>query len=324
MVKASKFTQTIAKLSSLKFSVVSEAAPESSPLVSCTLKWRFQRLWVSPPRSAQSATLPALNDKQWFKDCLDRSTVHAIYLSPDLGEAALTVWADVCEQAKKSVFLRLPSSGVQKSYWAWGLKRYLDLTLAILFSLILSPVLLIVAVLIRLESSNPVLSREWRVGQQGKLFRVFKFCSPWCAIKEHAQETQPVSLYQETDEPSSTHIGYWIQKLGLDGLPQLLNVLRGEMSFVGTPALSLRDAACLPKQERVVLNALPGIFGFRQAIPRSHTLNSKSCSIQSCNILHLEYFYAWSLSKDLKIILSVLGNAFLNFGCKDKLNQKLQ
>lgn len=300
---------TIAKISVLDCPNLSGEATNRLSLPACNLRWKQQWLWVTPARSKQSTTLPALSDAQWFKECLIHSEIRAIYLSADLDEKTIKTWMDIGEQAGKRVFLRLPSLTLpQNRYrWAWWIKRSLDWLVATLMLLILSPILLLLAMLIRLDSPGPILFKQWRVGKRGRLFRVFKFRSMIDgADKLHHQVMgQQVGLHKLEDDPRVTAIGRWMRKYSLDELPQLINVLRGEMSLVGPRPWALYDAIRIPKKECSRLNALPGITGAWQVAGRS-----KLFDLEAVSYLDLEYLRNWTIQQDLKILLMTIPKVF--------------
>lgn len=296
---------TIAKISVPDLPALPGELPSSFPQSACKLKWKQQWLWVTPARSEAIEALPALNHEQWLKECLVHSEIRAIYLSADLDERTLKAWMDIGENAGKQVFLRLPSLTLpQKRYrWAWWIKRSLDWLVAALLLLGLSPILLLLAMLIRLDSPGPILFKQWRVGKRGRLFRVFKFRSMVeGADKLHHQVMgQQVGLHKLEDDPRVTTTGRWMRKYSLDELPQLINVLRGEMSLVGPRPWALYDAIRIPKKECSRLNALPGITGAWQVAGRS-----KLFDLEAVSYLDLEYLRNWTIQQDLKILLMTI------------------
>lgn len=131
--------------------------------------------------------------------------------------------------------------------------RLLDSVLALLGLILLSPLFLLLAVLIKADSVGPVLFRAERVGQGGQLFRLFKFRS----MVSHADQRGP-GITAAGDE-RITRVGRLLRKSKLDELPQLINVLTGEMSLVGPRPEDPRYVALYTPEQRRVLEVRPGI-----------------------------------------------------------------
>jgi lipopolysaccharide/colanic/teichoic acid biosynthesis glycosyltransferase len=303
-MKAPKVMLTIAKISALEAPLL-PGDPQPPVLSACKLRWKQRWLWVSPIHAREVRPLPALKDAQWLQQCLAHSLVRAVYLSPDLDEPTLRTWMNTCEQAHKQVFLRLPSLSLphQRDRWAWWVKRSLDWLVAALLLLILSPLLLLLALVIRLDSPGPVFYQQWRVGRRGKLFRLWKFRSMVDGAEQlHDQlmSHQP-GLHKLPADPRITRVGKWLRKYSLDELPQLINVLRGEMSLVGPRPWALYDAIRIPKRECSRLNALPGITGAWQVSERSRLFD-----LEAVSYLDLEYLRNWTIQEDLKILLMTI------------------
>ena len=144
-----------------------------------------------------------------------------------------------------------------------GYKRPLDLTVLALVGAVLVPLCLLIALAIRVEGTGPVLYVQRRVGRRGKVFRMFKFRT---MIVDAERLTGPI-LASHSDR-RTTRIGAWIRRYHLDELPQVINVLRGDMSLVGPrperPALMARIVRRLPEFEER-LNVRPGIAGLAQS-----------------------------------------------------------
>jgi len=275
----------------------------------CTLRWRRNQLLVCFSRQHQQPYLPALENERSLVDRLARSPVKLVRIDPDLGEAGLSSWANACEQANKAVFLRVPSTfelPKKQRPLSWWLKRQIDWSIAALLLLVLSPVILGLTLLIRVDSPGPLFLRQWRVGERGKLFRVFKFRTTTVMVaiapqRNHKGVASQKDSIKPTDANQITRLGHWIQKYKLDKLPQLLNVLRGEMSLIGFRPWTLHDAVRISPKGQVRLNALPGITGPWQLEARSTLLDSNSV-----NNADLEYLRNWSLGRDLKAMLLIL------------------
>lgn len=132
-------------------------------------------------------------------------------------------------------------------------KRTFDITASSLGLLFLSPVILLIAILIKLFSSGPVFYRGLRIGRQGVPFKVFKFRT----MVSNAENIGGFST--SDDDPRITGIGRFLRRCKLDELPQLINVLKGEMSFVGPRPEVPHYVNMLTKEERAILSVRPGI-----------------------------------------------------------------
>jgi len=195
------------------------------------------------------------------------------------------------------------------------LKRSIDAVGCFFGLLILSPLLGLIALIIKLTSPGTVLFRQKRVGQYGKVFEVLKFRSMHAANdpaihKAFVQELitgkgkAPVTgqsgggTYKIKDDPRVTPIGKFLRKSSLDQLPQLWNVLKGEMSLVGPRPPVLYELECYDIwHRRRLLEAKPGITGLWQVNGRSRTTFDEMVR------LDLKYAQTWSLLLDLKILL---------------------
>jgi lipopolysaccharide/colanic/teichoic acid biosynthesis glycosyltransferase len=134
-------------------------------------------------------------------------------------------------------------------------KRWLDASCAILGLLVISPVFVFTAILIRLTSSGPVFFRQERIGQMGRRFRIFKFRTmTWAGFTRG-------NLITANDDPRITFLGRFLRRAKIDEIPQLLNVLRGEMSFVGPRPEVPEYAATYSYWQKRALMARPGITG---------------------------------------------------------------
>jgi lipopolysaccharide/colanic/teichoic acid biosynthesis glycosyltransferase len=134
-----------------------------------------------------------------------------------------------------------------------NIKRVFDLLLSILGSLSLAPLFIIIAVLIKLEDGGPVFFRQKRVGYKGKTFFIWKLRT-MTASAEKCSGRLSVGR-----DPSITRIGRWLRKTKINELPQLINVLLGEMSLVGPRPELLRYVALYNAEQRKVLDLKPGI-----------------------------------------------------------------
>lgn len=144
------------------------------------------------------------------------------------------------------------------TFWARGGKRAFDIVASILLLIVLSPLLLLVALIVKATSRGPVLFMQKRSGQHGRVFRLIKFRTMHGERKPDPKELVPL------DHPEITPVGRIMRRLKIDELPQLMNVLRGEMSLVGPrPTLPDQvDAYDDFRRQRLLLR--PGITGLAQ------------------------------------------------------------
>ena len=187
------------------------------------------------------------------------------------------------------------------------IKRAVDLAGALVGLLLLSPVMLGIALLIRLESPGPVLFRQLRHGYRGRLFWVLKFRTMVVDAEERLGELERKNesaggvLFKLRDDPRVTPLGRFLRRSSLDELPQLINILRGEMSLVGPRPLQHRDSEKLweldPDAYQQRLQVMPGLTGPWQVGGRSEVDYSKMVD------LDLDYVKNWSLTRDVWIIL---------------------
>jgi len=133
------------------------------------------------------------------------------------------------------------------------LKRLFDVTLACIGTFLLSPVLIFVALAVKLDSPGPVFYRGMRAGFQGKPFFMLKFRT----MVANAERLGGFST--SLDDPRITRVGKWLRKYKLDELPQLFNVIVGQMSFVGPRPEVLSETANYSSEERALLSVVPGI-----------------------------------------------------------------
>lgn len=195
------------------------------------------------------------------------------------------------------------------------LKRMIDLVGSGLLLVLFAPVLLVIAAAIKVSSPGPVLFRQQRVGQYGKCFTFLKFRSMYVnndsqihqkfvteliagdAEKTPGQTNQK-GIYKIQHDHRITPLGKFLRRTSLDELPQLLNVLRGEMSLVGPrPAIPYELAAYQAWHRRRVLQAKPGITGLWQVTARSRVRFDEMVRMD------LRYATAWSPWLDIKILL---------------------
>ena len=192
-----------------------------------------------------------------------------------------------------------------KQFIQQGYKRGYDIVLSSLLLLALSPLLIVTALAVCLESRGPVFFRQQRVGKDGKLFNMIKFRSMTTDAKLHAAVAEMESdrdgvCKKFVNDPRVTRTGRIIRKLSIDELPQLLNVLRGEMSLIGPRPALQEEVAQYSDYDRQRLAALPGISGLWQVSGRA------DLSFEEQIDLDLRYIRECSLFADLRITLQTI------------------
>ncbi|MGF0108099.1 sugar transferase [Clostridium sp. SGI.024] len=188
-------------------------------------------------------------------------------------------------------------------------KKIIDFSLSAVALVILSPLLLIVAILIKLESKGPVIFSQKRVGLNGKEFKMYKFRSMVVnaeELKEKLAKQNEMSgpMFKMKDDPRVTKIGKFIRKTSIDELPQLINILKGDMSLVGPrPSLPKEVAEFEPWMlER--LNVKPGLTCYWQVSGRNNI------DFIEWMKLDLKYVKDRSFLLDLKLIIKTFSVLF--------------
>jgi exopolysaccharide biosynthesis polyprenyl glycosylphosphotransferase len=180
-------------------------------------------------------------------------------------------------------------------------KRALDLTVTTLALMVLAPVLLAIAVAIKFDSTGPILYRQVRVGRHGRRFNMLKFRSmrqDADQLLEQLRDRNEVTgpLFKMREDPRVTRVGRLLRRWSLDELPQLLNVLKGEMSLVGPRPPLPDEVARYEDWEFGRLRTTPGITGLWQVSGRSEV------PFHDMVRLDIHYIRTWSLGLDLEIL----------------------
>jgi exopolysaccharide biosynthesis polyprenyl glycosylphosphotransferase len=199
----------------------------------------------------------------------------------------------------------LPALRLSRSSKA--LKRTMDLALSITGLVLLAPLFAAVAVWIKLDSGGPVFFRQLRMGAGDQTFEIFKFRTmeldadarkhELVALNKHNGNGGDSRMFKIPNDPRVTRSGRWLRRFSVDELPQLINVVRGEMSLVGPRPLILEEDQHVVDWRRQRLNLKPGITGLWQVLGRD--------DIPFEEMVRLDYVYVttWSGLNDLKLIL---------------------
>jgi exopolysaccharide biosynthesis polyprenyl glycosylphosphotransferase len=187
------------------------------------------------------------------------------------------------------------------------IKRVFDLCFSLALILVLLPVYLLIALMIKLDSPGSIFFRQKRVGLYGQEFHIWKFrtmvtdAEKIQASLEAKNEIKDGVFFKMKDDPRITKVGRFLRLYSLDELPQLFNVLIGEMSLVGPRPLPIRDVQKFKTKHFIRQEVLPGITGLWQVSGRSNIDN-----FEDAVKLDMEYIENWSIWLDLKILLQTV------------------
>jgi exopolysaccharide biosynthesis polyprenyl glycosylphosphotransferase len=195
----------------------------------------------------------------------------------------------------------------------FALKRTFDVVGSTLLLLLLSPLLAAITLAVRLSSRGPVFYRSMRPGIGQLPFACLKFRTMYCDADEHQPRLEELNeadgaLFKIRDDPRLTPVGRFLRRFSLDELPQLVNVVRGQMSLVGPRPLPERDFELLADWHRKRYLVLPGITGLWQVSGRSE--------LDFDDLVHLDFIYLerWSLALDLAILLKTIPAVIMQRG----------
>ncbi len=257
----------------------------------------------------------------------------------DLEISRVVVYTQTCVENPMFLYWKLRNQGITLSFLAFGqkqffrkykfsnisgvpciqfstpaitgldfwVKRTCDFCFAILFLFLTTPIYLMIALLIKLDSDGPIFYKQTRFGLKGNPFEVWKFrtmvknAEQLQKILEAQNESKDGILFKMKEDPRVTRVGRFLRRYSLDELPQVFNVISGEMSFVGPRPLPLRDVEKFSEHHFIRHEVLPGITGLWQVSGRSNIIN-----FDDVLRLDIRYIEQWSLWLDFKIILKTI------------------
>lgn len=189
------------------------------------------------------------------------------------------------------------------------IKRILDLVFSIILLILASPIMLCAAIALRLESQGPVLFKQARPGKDGVIFLIYKFRT---MRVETEKDGRPLS-----DMERMTPLGTFLRKLSIDELPQLFNILKGDMSFIGPRPLLVRYLDRYTTRQRKRHDVTPGISGWAQVNGRN--------GVDWETRFKYDVWYVENISfgTDLKILLKTLGTVLARRGVNQSENQTM-
>lgn len=185
-------------------------------------------------------------------------------------------------------------------------KRIMDVIISTLGLIVLSPVFAIIALAIKIESKGPIFFKHTRIGKNGKIIKIYKFRSMVENAEELIQNFTPEQMeeykenYKLTDDPRITKIGKILRKTSLDELPQLLNIIKGELSIIGPRPVVQDELEKYGANAEKFLSVTPGLTGYWAA-------NGRSCTTYDERMdMELYYVDNLSLKLDIKVFFKTI------------------
>ena len=215
---------------------------------------------------------------------------------------------DVINTIDTSSYYYVPKKTAEKSSMYYLVKRAFDIVVSMIGIVVSLPILIVVSILIKLEDNGNVLYKHQRVGKDGKPLYMYKFRSMKKLDKPLEEILTPEQLYQYRTEfkidndPRITKIGNVIRKTSIDELPQLFNILLGDMSLVGPRPITKEEVELYGKDKSLLLSVKPGLTGYWQAYGRNNV------TYESGERQKMELYYCnnQSLVFDVKILFKTV------------------
>jgi exopolysaccharide biosynthesis polyprenyl glycosylphosphotransferase len=289
--------------------------------------------WAKDPGNGQGATDGLLEDlsKDDLERLIDAADVERVILAvPELDEATLARVVSASREVGVKLSVMPPmramlGTAVQLShiaempvieYGMWdppastmAFKRAIDIVVSAAGIVVLAPLMVVIALLVRLDSRGPALFKQLRAGRRGEPFRIIKFRTMCHDAERRISEVVSVDeleepMYKLRRDPRVTRVGRILRHTSLDEIPQLLNVLRGDMSLVGPRPEELWLVERYSETERFRLTMRPGITGPMQVHGRGELTFQERVAVER------EYVENYSLRKDVRIMLRTASAIF--------------
>ena len=203
---------------------------------------------------------------------------------------------------------------IPHTLYALAVKNFLDVSFSLFMLIMLSPFLLLIAIIIKLTSKGPIIYKQPRVGLRGRMFNLYKFRTMVINADEIRKSLESENeadgpVFKIKDDPRVTKIGGFLRKTGLDELPQLVNILKGEMSLIG-PRPPIKEETLQYKRWQLRrLSVKPGLSCFWQIKPERNSIK-----FEKWMELDLAYIDNWSLRLDFMILLKTIKTVFQRTG----------
>ncbi len=255
-----------------------------------TLPWQYHRKIVSVMAQSERAKVRARIVPDLFQLTLNRMQIEEVAGVPMIGVKDVGI------------------SGLNQI-----IKRSMDVIISTAALIILTPIMGLVALMIKLESPGDVLFRQERVGKNGRRFDLYKFRSMVEGAEEQQSQLQELNeadgpIFKMKDDPRITRLGKWLRRLSFDELPQFYNVLRGDMSLIGPRPPLQSEVDQYQEWHKRRLEISPGITGLWQVSGRS------DLTFDEMALLDIYYIENWSLSMDTKIFVQTIPKVLFGAG----------
>lgn len=241
--------------------------------------------------------VPEAGDLPKLTDLANAHQLELVYAADALNTRAENMYIRTYDSIPFIHFKPTPLEG-----WGAVAKRMCDITLAIVLLPAFALLYVVLAILIKIDSPGPVLVALPRIGQRGRVFKLYKFRSMVEGADkmkdrlQHANERKDGPLFKMSNDPRVTKIGARLRSSSVDELAQLINVLKGDMSFVGPRPHEPAEVARYTASQKKALTVRPGISGLAQISGRS------GLSFADENRLDIYYIESWSLAIDLRVV----------------------
>lgn len=187
-----------------------------------------------------------------------------------------------------------------------NIKRILDVVISSIALVILSPIFLILAILIKIDSKGPVFFKHTRIGKNGIIFKMYKFRTMYDNAEDMIKEFTPEQMkewkenYKLTNDPRITKMGKFLRKTSIDEIPQLINILKGDLSLIGPRPVIEEELEKYKENKEKFLSVKPGLTGYWAANGRSNTSYDERMKME------LYYVDNMSFKLDIKIFFKTI------------------
>jgi exopolysaccharide biosynthesis polyprenyl glycosylphosphotransferase len=242
------------------------------------------------------------------RSCEELGVVFSLKFTDQSNKLTNAIKTDIGNQ-KFLTFINIPYNS-----FALAIKKIMDISISIALIICLSPILLIISLLIKASSKGPVIFRQARVGLRGRQFSLFKFRTMIVnaeTLKKQLEANNEADgpVFKIKDDPRVTKIGKFLRRTGLDELPQLFNVLKGEMSLIGPRPPLPSETLQYKRWQLRRLSVKPGLSCFWQIKPDRNNIK-----FEKWMELDLAYIDNWSLRLDFIILLKTIKTVFQRTG----------